>query len=713
MRFQLKAGSYRIDEKYQGVGIGMGKVTPFLVDIREGEIVYLKQTITNSERIPVRNLQKDRDGQKYPLYIREINAEEAQQLLTKVKKTKFQVIDELSAATLIEPFQAPQEAVSIATLSNFTSPDSLDWQTINFGQTTFKIPSNWTNVSDPSFTMGMTFSDRSSGAYAGISAVDASYLTIKDYHSTMLSIYSSAPFDLIQEEYQAETDKSKLIYQMKNEQNTVLVSQVHATVNNQLYTLTASCNADLDFIDSLQLVTESLQKYLSGELINTLPSNFVNANSPLFYDNERENLKSFYSNLYAFETKQEELAQSEPDSGTVSYITEKIKLRKLKDEFPNLKYRRSSLYTLMLNDPSREHNNVIVNTFGNTPIPEKFNDHNVGDYLIPITTSMINPEPFINEYLKQNTVAKKLVAKWFNRDVDGMFNMELVAERGQYDASVLDIAIAEGSARGRTLLADAGEELIQKTFVIVNDYRFTNKEELAQKGKKIMNIANMAGSLVGVDLDNVTSIANTAMTVAGKGYVIKSNTYLYKLVWNQEVASQFYAELWQDDTQVSADRTQNFINSDLFKLQYVGMQSAWSDVQSTIFTNKGEEELIAIATRKATDKAISKLQRVYPEFQTKTPLYTTQPLLSAKIGLKEGLEAKDKFEVLEQIINTDGSTTYQRKAIITVEKNAIWDNRYMANEEAEAQGITDVSDRTYFKGSNLGLYPGMLLRQLN
>ena len=75
-------------------------------------------------------------------------------------------------------------------------------------------------------------------------------------------------------------------------------------------------------------------------------------------------------------------------------------------------------------------------------------------------------------------------------------------------------------------------------------------------------------------------------------------------------------------------------------MKYVGKQSAWSDVQSTIFTNKEESELIEIATMKASDKAISKLQRVYPEFQTKTPLYTVDPFLTAKIGLKEGLNQK-------------------------------------------------------------------------
>src|ERR1700741_1517341 len=43
------------------------------------------------------------------------------------------------------------------------------------------------------------------------------------------------------------------------------------------------------------------------------------------------------------------------------------------------KYRRSSLYTLMINNPNRPHADEILNAFTNSPIPDKFNDHVVGD----------------------------------------------------------------------------------------------------------------------------------------------------------------------------------------------------------------------------------------------------------------------------------------------------------------------------------------------
>src|SRR5690606_39200792 len=130
------------------------------------------------------------------------------------------------------------------------------------------------------------------------------------------------------------------------------------------------------------------------------------------------------------------------------------------------------------------------------------------------------------------------------------------------------------------------------------------------------------------------------------------------------------------------------------KLEYIGTETAWADMQSTVFTKKSDDELIAIATKNAGDAVIAKLQRAYEVFRTKTPLLSGDPL-SAKIGLKEGLEKGDKYEVLEQVINKEGKTEYKKVGTIKVEKNMIWDNRYMADEEN-----TSEIEYTTFSGSS-------------
>ncbi|MDF1674059.1 MAG: PEGA domain-containing protein, partial [Vicingaceae bacterium] len=367
--------------------------------------------------------------------------------------------------------------------------------------------------------------------------------------------------------------------------------------------------------------------------------------------------------------------------------TEASKAKKLKKSAENiaaegLKYRRSSLYTLMINDPNRAYSSVIQNSFGDETVPQKFNDHNIGPYYINSIAELKTQDKIIDKYIVDNNVAKMLIAKWFTRNEEGKFDMGLISERGMYDASAMDKVIANSSERGNALLADAGEELISKTFVIINDYKFTSKEELAEKTKKGLNFIKDVSSLAGVDVSGVTELTSAAVTVAGKGYIIKSTSYLYRLVWDEEAAAIFYNNYWTDDNSYDPAKVEAFNKATNFKLKYVGVQSAWADVQSSVFTDKSEEDLVQMATVKATDKAIAKLERKFEEFRTMTPLHSSDPL-TAKIGLKEGLEKGDKFEVLQQELTEDGKTVYKRVGVIKVDPKHIWDNT-LSEEEIEA-----------------------------
>lgn len=134
-----------------------------------------------------------------------------------------------------------------------------------------------------------------------------------------------------------------------------------------------------------------------------------------------------------------------------------------------------------------------------------------------------------------------------------------------------------------------------------------------------------------------------------------------------------------------------------------------NNLQSTIFTSKTNEELIEIATIRAVDKNISKLQRTFEDFRVKTPLLSGDPI-KAKIGLKEGLEKGDKFEVLEQVLDEDGRTSYKRIGTIKVDKKHIWDNTFMAEE---AENAEQTEDFTLFKGNSNKYASGMLIRQIN
>ncbi|RXR20604.1 hypothetical protein EQG63_01335 [Flavobacterium amnicola] len=474
-----------------------------------------------------------------------------------------------------------------------------------------------------------------------------------------------------------------------------------------------------------------------------------------------------------------------------------------------VKYRRSSLYTLMVDTPGMPYADSIKKYFVTSKIPDKFNNHNlktritdrvpsvyngaaspnsntnnammaglVGptngsssspDALMNVmnTLSQSTDTPYYKEYMAErkrledeakeigvtkkkkiteyidkrvtfdnerhqkeiydlmpqeykdqlksiqketSNIARELVAKWFDRSPKGGFNMSLIKSRGNYDASVLDIAKARASKRGLSMLGDAGEELIKNTFVLVNEFKYTDKEEVAKKASGWLNAVSQVASYVpgGSTVSNVSAVTSVGVTIAGKGYIVKTKAHLYRLDWNEEVAAKFYNDFWATDKTITAEKKKAFDETDIFKLIYVGTDESWADVQSSIFTNKTDLKLVERATMKAMDAVIVKLQKNHDEFKTKTPLYSSDPL-TAKIGLKEGLSAKSVFDVLEQQLNEDGIPQYVSVGQVKVDDAfPIWDNRYGA--DVENPNIT--TDKTYFKKiSGKDLYPGMLLVQ--
>ena len=393
------------------------------------------------------------------------------------------------------------------------------------------------------------------------------------------------------------------------------------------------------------------------------------------------------------------------------------------------KYRRSSIYTAMIDKPGLPYAEVIKKNFQDSPVPDKFDDHNLPVRIYD--ASLVNMDdkaafsammsnlgtgaapmdiPEMREMqAKFDGIAREMVAKWFNRSDKGGFNMELIKQRGSYDASVLDIATAKASKRGLDMLADAGEELIKNTFFLVSDYKYVDKAEVAEKAKGWLNAIGTIGEYAGVsNASAVTTLAGEGVGVAGKGYVVKTPAYLYQVDWNEEVAAIFYNDMWADDATITPERKKAFDESTIFKLKFIGSDVSWSDVQSSVFSSKSEEELVQRASTKSLDAVIVKLQKNHDEFKTKTPLFTGEPI-TAKIGMKEGVTEKSKFDVLEQQMDENGKTKYVVVGSIKVDTSKpIWDNRFGANEE----NPDTTTDRTHFKKvSGKEFYPGMLIIQ--
>ncbi|MDT8412985.1 MAG: hypothetical protein RQ875_11010, partial [Vicingaceae bacterium] len=178
----------------------------------------------------------------------------------------------------------------------------------------------------------------------------------------------------------------------------------------------------------------------------------------------------------------------------------------------------------------------------------------------------------------------------------------------------------------------------------------------------------------------------------------------------------FYMDMWMDSTSIDLTKKALFDTSDLFQLKLLGYEKTRALISGLGSNAESEEMIIENATLKSINSVYNKLQRKFEPFRTKTPLVSINPL-GAKIGLKEGIEGGDKYEVLEQYFDSEGKILYKRKGIIKVDKNNIWDNRYNIGEELlkEEDNPIETENKiefTHFKGGK-GYYPGMLIRQIN
>jgi len=407
----------------------------------------------------------------------------------------------------------------------------------------------------------------------------------------------------------------------------------------------------------------------------------------------------------------------------ISLIVSSTSFAQAGKEVKDTKYRRSSLHTILIESENFPKKDQVIGAYYNAPFPDKFDDHTIGEksfdpkkYGLVKESSDEEMTSAINKYFTNNKIANKLVAKWFNRKSNGTFDISLVSERGLINASFTDIKTAEASAEGKALLQSAGLELIGNTFVVVSKMKFIENEPVA---RVTYEAAIVAANKLTISLlrNKAIDVAEKAYNKAKEGYSVWTTSYLYKLKWDDDTSNTFYQDYWIDNSTSGnlAEKKAKFDKSDLFQLELIGSENSTSLVTFSLNGKRTENQIINLAVTRNVDKVYSKLQKKYDVFKTKVPLFTGNPI-TAKIGLKEGIEAGDKFEVLEANMDPKtGIIEYKRKGTIKVTKNRIWDNRYtdgLPLLDDDGNEINSALEATTFEGGGK-YYPGMLIRQIN
>lgn len=307
------------------------------------------------------------------------------------------------------------------------------------------------------------------------------------------------------------------------------------------------------------------------------------------------------------------------------------------------------------------------------------------------------------KYLKETGMAKKMVDKWFGIE-SGKMSIDLIRQRAFENATEAEKAAAEESSDRAVIdeiMDNGGHEIIGNTFVTVSRFRYVNAEQMA--AEIMENAAIGAAFLPRAAADAVMSTAQIAATAAtlamGKGYAVYTNTYLFRLVWDEETFHKINA---------CATDLNAYNALDCFKLEYVGEENASANITAG---KRSQEEAVQFAMTRSLDKVLAKLEKKYEVFRTKTPLTSVNPLQAA-IGTKECVEKGDKYEILakEMKVVKDGNMkktviSYKRVGVITVDT--------VGNNMGEDCDDENASTDTYttFKGkAPKNVVPGMLIR---
>lgn len=310
-------------------------------------------------------------------------------------------------------------------------------------------------------------------------------------------------------------------------------------------------------------------------------------------------------------------------------------------------------------------------------------------------------------WLNENHIASLLVAQWFNakaEKVDGShYDMQLIQDRGAYNASELEKLRSKESVRGDALLKDAGMELIPNTYVTVTYFTVKTAKEVSQ--------ADDWDSSWTTTMFEVIRAVNPAWRSNAdvKAFWVESTTFLFKLIWDEETENKFLTEYWDQDYNKLA-------TSNDFSLKYMG----YVESNGCGYPLPGKENddvgILSMALYDAIDNGIAKLQKEYEDFKIKVPLIEVNGKdATAFIGLKEGLEKNTKFEVLERVYNEKSNIfRYKKVGNLKIDKSRVWENREMIEGIKRSQSSVEPNpdvDRTYLLGANGSMAPGMLIRQ--
>ena len=388
-----------------------------------------------------------------------------------------------------------------------------------------------------------------------------------------------------------------------------------------------------------------------------------------------------------------------------------------KNRLVSADYSRSSLTFLLLESDRSSTTRRFRTVMEQLSVPDKFNDNNTSQRSVEIGRFERDPLMLqiqqsqnrrisagsgldeIRKTIENERIANQVMAKWWSRKPDGTFSVDLLQERGAYDATDADIIAALAAKRGMASVMDAGEQLINKSYILVFD--FHNTKTMEQYYNEVDAARRERAKQYNTQF--------TPVERSREGYRTDLIAHLFKIDFNDSVSAVFYQELWIDpagDDEATRAKKKKKFEEFHFPISYITSVSTTqesSQSKEATFGKKTDEQLFAKLAEECLEEVLFQLSGMYEDFRVRTAVYNTRPL-RAKIGLKEGVSVDQRYFVYEYRLNSRGETYSVRRGVVRA-TNKITDNRAVASGETQPSRFYQTAGRR--------IEQGMLLEQQN
>jgi hypothetical protein len=298
-------------------------------------------------------------------------------------------------------------------------------------------------------------------------------------------------------------------------------------------------------------------------------------------------------------------------------------------------------------------NAAPANAAGKIKFSDKYFNHNLTNLDLPIGSeyklmTIDKKRAYLSNMLTKDGIGRKMVAKWFNRKEDGTMNLDYVHQSGLYNATDQDVKLAGAAKRGDAFLKDAGQNLVNKTYVLI---LVPNDVKSKDDGKT-------------------------------RGWDIMYDMFCFQLIFTPEVVAKFY-DVWPYDDDNAEIKKTKVAAFDTLTFKFADVSSKpfqFSSVSETLTNNKKPkslETLMTEAVNRMYENSTFSLDKGNEDFRVKTKVSRVHPT-RAKIGKKEGLKCDQQFFVYQyKYDEATKKASPVRQAVIRATSKIV-DNRTVA-----------------------------------